>query len=95
MTSFSVNHGGMSEVNDGLSGSLQQMRAILGHLDDVLRHMPQAAGGQAVPLWSDLQGRWHGRCDDMNTRLASTHLANINVANAFVDGDNHGARIMM
>lgn len=95
MTSFAVHHGRMNEVNDGLAASLQSMRAILGQLDTVLRHMPQAAGGQAVPLWSDLQSRWHGRCDDMDRRLALTHGANSRVAAAFLDGDNAGARIML
>src|SRR5262249_35915112 len=93
VTSFYVNHGGVNDVNDGLSGSLQQMRTILGQLDGVLRHMPQAAGGQAVPLWSDLQARWHGQCDDMDHRLTLAHGAN--AANSLRAGDNHGARIMM
>ena len=37
MTSFAVNHGGMNDVNDGLNGSLQQMRAILGQLDNAMK----------------------------------------------------------
>jgi uncharacterized protein YukE len=95
MTSFAVNHHGMGEVNDGLSGSLQQMRSILGQLDTVLRTMPQAAGGQAVPLWDDKQRAWHGACDDMDQRLGMAQRANVGVASAFYDGDNAGARIML
>jgi uncharacterized protein YukE len=95
VTSFAVNHGGMNDVNDGLNGSLQQMRAILAQLDNVLRNMPQAAGGKAVPLWSDLQLRWNGRCDDMDARLSAAQRANLLVATTFRDGDNNGARFMM
>ncbi|MEV5539899.1 hypothetical protein AB0L13_23890 [Saccharopolyspora shandongensis] len=94
MTYFSVKHGPYEEANAKLSGAVSQMGTILSTLNGVLKNMETATQGKALPLWEQRQKNWNAAYTDMNTRLSSGQTSSVYAANAFLEGDNQGARVI-
>jgi uncharacterized protein YukE len=94
MTSFAVNHHGMSDVGDGLAQAASQAKQIIDDLDRVLVRISQASQGQATPLWEEQQRAWDARADEMYVRLTGHHASHVRIAEHFHEGDRMGANVM-
>jgi WXG100 family type VII secretion target len=94
MTSFAVNHGGMSDVGDQFAQAATQAKQVIDDLDRVLARISQASQGQATPLWEEQQRSWDQSADQMYTRLTGHHASHVAIAEHFHSGDRMGAQIM-
>ncbi len=94
MTSFLFHHGEHEEVVDQLSSAVNNLGTILDDLNGFLRHMNEAAQGQAAPLWQDQQTKWGNDYSQMQLDLGSGTKTAIRIGELFRDGDNRGGQIM-
>ncbi len=94
MADFSVHHGNFTEVNDGLTQNVAQMRTILDDVNGTLRHISIATQGKATPLWEEHGAQWNTAYNEMHMQLHGHTTSSTRVAETFVDGDNQGARVM-
>jgi len=91
---FAVHHGKFNDANYGLNLQLQKMDTIMEDLNNALRLIATASGGKATPLWEDQQAVWNSSYTEMKSQLGTHVTSSINVAGLFVEGDDHGARVM-
>ena len=95
MTAFDVNHNGYLEVNEQLYKAVGDLGSIIDNLNTALKNIPEASWGQATPIWQENQRQWNIAYGEMTTRINTTSVSSINVAEIFKGGDNQGARIML
>jgi uncharacterized protein YukE len=95
MTAFDVNHDGYLDVNEQLYRAVGQLGTIIEELNTALRNIPQAAWGDAQPIWLENQARWNAAYGEMTRRINVTTISSINIHEIFKGGDNMGARIFL
>jgi hypothetical protein len=92
--SFAVHHGKFGDANYGLNLQLQKMDSIMEDLNQALALISTASGGKATPLWEDQQSTWNSSYTEMKSQLGTHVTSSTTVAGLFVEGDDHGYRVM-
>ncbi|GGS30378.1 hypothetical protein [Actinokineospora fastidiosa] len=95
MTAFDIDHDGYLGVNEQLLGHVRTFGDIIENLNTALKNIPEAARGQATPIWLEAQTNWNRIYGEMQQKLNANTLSSINVHEIFRDGDRTGAQIML
>jgi uncharacterized protein YukE len=91
---FSVHHSRYADANSGLGTAVGNLDKIMSDLNQTLSRIDQASGGKATPLWKEQQATWNGSYLEMRGQLNTQTLNSVKIADAFMEGDSQGARIM-